>query len=339
MAEVSDDLFTMLTFREQHCTNTLYITGIGIDDEGMLEIWIHQHRSFDECRSELCNGTCTVFAPLECLPFLKELLGLKSMHGTTTGQELFEEVSKCVNGMRLPLDKLGLTTDGAPAMCGWKSGLVGTGHDGRGRVIADLYAAMRVFQTKLCLWKTQMLQGNLGYFPCCKTMQQQISTSVLPGAQFGEKLNILSVEFTRRFNDFEALKSRFGLLSYPFAVEVEHAPTNLQMELIELQCSDTLKQKYDSVGVAQFPRYIPDTMPHLHTQAAQMLSMFGSTYLCEQLFSLMKMNKTSHRSRLTDEHLQSGLRISSVQSLTPNIDELASKKRCQVSGLAQCAPE
>ncbi|CAF87089.1 unnamed protein product, partial [Tetraodon nigroviridis] len=85
----------------------------------------------------------------------------------------------------------------------------------------------------------------------------------------------------------------------------------LQMELIELQCNDTLKSKYDAVGAAQFPQFIPDTMPQLRTQTAQMLSMFGSTYLCEQLFSSMKMTKTSHRRRLTDEHLRSILRISS----------------------------
>ena len=48
------------------------------------------------------------------------------MHGTTTGKEIFEEVSKYVTKMRLPWDKLaGLMTDGASAMCYQKSGLVG----------------------------------------------------------------------------------------------------------------------------------------------------------------------------------------------------------------------
>ena len=177
-----------------------------------------------------------------------------------------------------------------------------------------------------------MLQGNLGYFPCCQNIKEQISTDVFLSAQFSENL---STEFTWRFADLRNL----GLNCSVFTVDMESAPTNLQMELIELQCCDTLKSKYDSMGAAQFPRFIPDTMPQLRTQAAQILSMFGSTYLCEQLFSLMMINKTSHRSHLTDEHLHSVLEISSAQSLTPDIDGLASRKRCQVSGLDPCASE
>ncbi|XP_028663975.1 general transcription factor II-I repeat domain-containing protein 2-like [Erpetoichthys calabaricus] len=396
----------------------------------------------------------------------EELLGFKSMHGTTTGTDIFEEVCKCVTEINLPWDKLvGLTTDGAPAMSGKKNGLVGRmrekmqeencagelsvyhciihqeslcakalkmehvmttvtqvvnfirakglnhrefksfleefgsehtdvpyhtevrwlsrgkvlnrffelreeicqflqskGKDtaelqeqkfmcelaflsdiashldalnlqlqGRGRIITEMYSSVKAFKAKLCLWENQLLQGNLGHFPCCQTINTQISTAVC--AQFAEKLSVLGAEFNRRFGDFDGQKWRFELLSNPFAVDVEKAPTNIQMELIELQCDDTLKSKYDAVGAAQFPQHIPDTMPQLRTQAAQLLSMFGSTYLCEQLFSSMKMTKTSHRARLTDEHLRSIMKVASAQSLSPDTDELASKKRCQVSGL------
>ena len=60
------------------------------------------------------------------LCIMEELLELKSMHVTTTGKEIFEEVSKRVTEVKLPWDKLmGLTTDGAPVMCGQQSGLVG----------------------------------------------------------------------------------------------------------------------------------------------------------------------------------------------------------------------
>ena len=56
----------------------------------------------------------------------EEHLGLKSIHGTTKGKDIFEEVSKCITRMSLPWDKLKeMTTDGAPAMCGQKSKLIG----------------------------------------------------------------------------------------------------------------------------------------------------------------------------------------------------------------------
>lgn len=54
--------------------------------------------------------------------------------------------------------------------------------------------------------------------------------------------------FIQRFVDFGAQKTRFELLSNPFAADVECVPSNLQLKLIELQCSDTQKAKYESVG-------------------------------------------------------------------------------------------
>ncbi|XP_055726157.1 general transcription factor II-I repeat domain-containing protein 2-like [Salvelinus fontinalis] len=394
------------------------------------------------------------------LSVTEEFLALRPMHGTTTGHDLYEEVSRCVNEMELPWEKLvGLTTDGAPAMCGHRSGLVAkirekmqeenatgeltayhciihqealcgkalkmehvmsiitrtvnfirakglnhrqfkaflteletehgdlpyhtevrwlsqgkvlqrcfelreeiclfldskgkdttqlrdemflcemaflcdiTSHlnamnlqlQGRDHVISDMYSTVKAFKTKLTLWETQMRKENLSHFPSCQTMKEKLSTSAFPSAQLADKIGMLAADFRRRFADFEAQKSRLELLGNPFAVDVESSPPNLQMELIDLQCNDALRAKYAAVGAAEFARFLPDTMPQLRIQAAQTLSMFGSTYLCEQLFSLMNLNKTSHRSRLTAEHLHSILRISSAQSLTPNIDELVEK--------------
>ena len=84
-----------------------------------------------------------------------------------------------------------------------------------------------------------------------------MSTSVLPTAHFAAKLSALGTEFKRRFADFAAQRCTFELLSNPFAVDVDSAPVNIQMELIDLQCNDTLKAKYHSVGAAQFPSFLP----------------------------------------------------------------------------------
>ena len=55
--------------------------------------------------------------------------------------------------------------------------------------------------------------------------------------------------------------------------------------------------------------------------ACKVLSEFGSTYLCEQTFSVMSMNKTQLRSNLTDNNLCSILRLAAIK-LEPNIEKV-----------------
>lgn len=113
---------------------------------------------------------------------------------------------------------------------------------GRGRVISDMYSTVTAFKTKLSLWETQIRKQNLSHLPSCQIMKEKLSTAVFPSAQFVEKLNILAANFRHQFADFEAQKIRFELLSNPFGVDMESALPNLQIELIELQCNDTLRK-------------------------------------------------------------------------------------------------
>lgn len=193
-------------------------------------------------------------------------------------------------------------------------------------MITDMYDAVKAFQVKLLLWETQMRQCNLPHFSCCQVMVNQVGATTFPNTHFTDKLSTLRTEFLQRFADFEAQKKNFKLFRNPFTVEVETAPEQIQMELIKLQCNGTLKAKYDTAGPSQFSRSIPEAMPQLRLHAARTLCMFGSTCLCEKLFSVMKINKATHWSRLTDAHLQSILRISTTQNLAPNVNELVAKK-------------
>ncbi|KAJ1081737.1 hypothetical protein NDU88_001913 [Pleurodeles waltl] len=175
---------------------------------------------------------------------------------------------------------------------------------GRKQVITSMYEAITAFQEKLRLWKLQLEKDSLAHFPIC----QSISTS------------------------FPEQNLTFTSLANPFNIDVDSAPHHLQMELIELQCNSSLKAKFQDATVDDFYRLLPPAlMPQLRLQAACVLSMFGSTYLCEQMFSVMNLNKTKLRSRITDDNLHAVLRIATAQDLTPDIDGMTSGKRCQPS--------
>ena len=108
---------------------------------------------------------------------------------------------------------------------------------GRGCVITD---TVRAFKAMPRLWATQMQQGNFSHFPCCQTLTGYVSTT-LPSTQIADKLAALGTEFTRWFTNFAVQKFPFELLRIPFAVDVERAPVNLQMELVDLQCYNALR--------------------------------------------------------------------------------------------------
>ena len=55
--------------------------------------------------------------------------------------------------------------------------------------------------------------------------------------------------------------------------------------------------------------------------ARKMFVLFASTYICEQTFSVMKVNKSKNRSLITDSNLHSMLRIS-TSNMSPDYDKL-----------------
>jgi len=60
-------------------------------------------------------------------------------------------------------------------------------------------------------------------------------------------------QLQRKFADYEMHKSSFQQLNNPFAVVAESAPSQIQLELVKLQCNcnETLKGKDNSVGTAE----------------------------------------------------------------------------------------
>jgi len=57
--------------------------------------------------------------------------------------------------------------------------------------------------------------------------------------------------------------------------------------------------------------------------------MFGTTYICEQVFSVINISAHTWSLKLINDILK----MAATQDLTPDIDTLVKAKRCQVSGV------
>ena len=75
---------------------------------------------------------------------------------------------------------------------------------------------------------------------------------------------------------------------------------------------------------------LPDSFDALKKVAFAMITIFGSSYCCEQIFSQMNIIQTKLRNRLTDRSTDACLRLKQT-SYEPDIQVLAAKKQHQKS--------
>ena len=100
------------------------------------------------------------------------------------------------------------------------------------------------------------------------------------------------------------------LLFSPFTLSASDLPVNIQLEIIDLQCDSDLMDKFALAGLDTHCQFLLPGYPKVTALAVKVLSMFGTTYLCEQDFSVMSINKTMMRSGLTHKHLHDILKYS-----------------------------
>ena len=190
---------------------------------------------------------------------------------------------------------------------------------GKDQFVHDMYKHVKDFKSKLTLFSGQIVNKSFAHFPTL-AMQEGAPRN---GKKYSKSVEDLHGEFCRRFSDFKNIEQSLQLVSCPLSQDPETAPQELQLELIYLQSDSVLKEKFNSVKLNDFYASLNRaTFPNLRTTAQKMLTLFGSTYVCEQTFSIMNANKARHGSKLTDQHLRSILRITTTK-ITPDLDALA----------------
>ncbi|UYV68357.1 hypothetical protein LAZ67_5004044 [Cordylochernes scorpioides] len=173
---------------------------------------------------------------------------------------------------------------------------------GKDQIITNMCDQVNAFKCKLVLWEKQLKNEDLMHFPTCNMYKSSLGETA-SYQKYAEKFLSLRNEFETRFSDFKSLEGKFTLFYSIFSINIESVPNHMQMEVIDIQCDSDLKAKFIEVGVSEFYKYLPARFENTRKLAYGIMSMFGSTYRCEQLFSLMKRNKSPIRPRITDVHL------------------------------------
>ena len=102
------------------------------------------------------------------------------------------------------------------------------------------------------------------------------------------------------FQGLNNLKPQFALFATPFDVDAESVSEEFQMKVLDLKC-DKQKQKYTDMSVSDFYNFFQKKVSKISLCSLwnRLMVMFGCTYVCEQFFSSMKINKSALWSRLT----------------------------------------
>ena len=165
---------------------------------------------------------------------------------------------------------------------------------------------------------------NLSHFYCLKEF---CAASAKVNLEFLKIIiRDLKQNFSEKFSDLDKIENDFPLFQNPFSCNPSDMPSELQLDLIDLQANRLLKKKYREGKLLEFYRCLPnDEFLKLKKFASGMASMFGATYVCKQTFSKMKNVKSEHRTQLTDEHLKAILLVQS--SITKsNIEDIMKNK-------------
>ena len=240
---------------------------------------------------------------------------------------------------------------------------------GRGNTAFILLEEILCFEKKLNFFMTDLRNGELLHFAFLQKYQQE-SSNIIDINFFANTIIKLKEAFADRFEDFRKLKTILSFLTKPLDVEVNELlfsqfplvdRAQFQRQLLDLKSKELWLNNFSKLSLAlesfekrkclvssehkwsalssleKYDKIIYDTwncLPicynHIKSYAFGLLTIFGSTYYCEQLFSNMNLLKGKLRSSLDDVSLESCLKLK-VTEYSPNISNLVQDMQGQAS--------
>jgi 17beta-estradiol 17-dehydrogenase/3beta-hydroxysteroid 3-dehydrogenase/mitotic-spindle organizing protein 1 len=183
---------------------------------------------------------------------------------------------------------------------------------------------------KLKLFRSQLLKGEMCHFPTCAQHIPQHKRTELR-EKYTVKIDNLTEEFDRRHTLSKEENTLLKVIEDPFPVDPADLPLQLQLNIIILQCSTDYRKQHRESSLQEFYRSLDsEKYKDLTEGTMKTFSIFGSTYICEQTFSIMNMNKNKQCSCLTNDHLEDFCKMYTT-NMTPEYNKLVAEKRCNTS--------
>ena len=237
----------------------------------------------------------------------------------------------------------------------------------RGGTALHMLEEVLAFERKLTVLARDLQRGTLSHFPSLREFTQ--AHKVINSEYLQSAITTMQASFGKRFREFREEKTTLSFPVTPLNIDPSLlnvtafagvSQPDLELELADIADKDmwvskfkrltedledvarqkaTLAQNHKWSDIENLPRpdklvfetwNVPDTYMNMKTYTFGVLPIFGSTYVCEQLFSTMNYIKNKHRSRLTDDSLQSCVKMR-VTSYSPDLQTLCAEVQEQKS--------
>ncbi|XP_039204212.1 uncharacterized protein LOC120310168 isoform X3 [Crotalus tigris] len=239
---------------------------------------------------------------------------------------------------------------------------------GKGGTALHMLEEVLAFERKLTVFARDLQRGTLSHFPCLREFKRghdMVNSEYLQSA-----IIAMQTSFGKRFCEFREEKNTLSFPITPLTIDPSAlnmtvfpgvSQPDLEMELADIADKDiwvskfqrladnledvarqkaSLAQNHKWSDIENLPKQdklifetwdtIPNTYMNMKKYAFGVLSIFGSTYLCEQVFSNLNYIQNKYCSHLKDNSLQSCLKLK-VTSYSPDVQMLCADVEMQTS--------
>ena len=216
---------------------------------------------------------------------------------------------------------------------------------GKGQTILSLYESWLAFVAKLKMFNADIQKGNLQYF---KNLQKHVGDCDVNLVTLKIYMSELVAKFCNRFQEFQRFGPVFVFLIQPeicsnidlsifewlqineFRMQIIDFKTSALWvaKFADLRKSIQLSEDDQAILIAECWDSLPPKFSSLKRVAKALLSAFGSTYICEQIFSQMKNILSPNRNRLTVDHSEACV-VLKVTNFPADIFKLSISKQKQ----------